>query len=167
MSLIKQFARIFALMSLVALLSQPAHAQFSLDQTSSIDLDNALNEIMPLLEEREHPFHKNGFEKTKQLALDGNAAANYLVGLAYTTDKPVATDKNKAIQFFEIASNSGIPSADYQLGLIYIKKPKEERSTETVNLSKIHLTKAAEAGHALAQYLLSKQLGGLNPQAQH
>ena len=87
----------------------------------------------------------------KPLAQQGNAAAQYSMGLLYDQGKGVEQDTGKALQFFQQAVAQNLPAAQYYLGIKYFAGLGIDKN---INKARTLLTQAAEQEHLLAQYNL-------------
>ena len=91
------------------------------------------------------------FEKTKELAENGNAKAQNNLGLMYHFGKGVEEDYSEAVRWFTKSAEQGDADAQYNLGLMYKKgKGVGADYAEAVRWWE----KAAEQGDADAQYML-------------
>ena len=83
-----------------------------------------------------------------QLAEQGDAQAQFNLGLIYYKGEGVRQDKQKAVEWYRKAAEQGDARAQYNLGLMYDKgdgvRQDKQKAVEW-------LTKAAEQGHARAQ----------------
>ena len=64
-------------------------------------------------------FYLTALQLATQEALNGDHAAQALLGILYQNGAAVPRDLQKAREWYEIASNNGNPQATYQLGLFY------------------------------------------------
>ena len=64
-------------------------------------------------------FYLTALQLATEDALNGDHAAQALLGVLYQNGAAVPRDLTKAREWFEIASNNGNPQATYQLGLFY------------------------------------------------
>jgi uncharacterized protein len=104
----------------------------------------------------------------RPLAEQGNAIAQFNLGLMYVNGEGVRQNYSKAFGWFRSAADQGLLDAQNNLGLMYLSglSPlnmfvSDPRSADAVK--KIHLAsavewfrKAADQGHALAQYNLGR-----------
>ena len=89
-----------------------------------------------------------GYQKA---AAQGNADAQYMLGLAYATGEGVPKDAAYAVEWYQKAAVQGNAAAQYMLGLIYATGkgvPKDAAMAAS------WYTKAAAQGNAAAQYNL-------------
>lgn len=61
------------------------------------------------------------FEKTKAMALSGNALAQHDFGLVHLNGELVPKDDAEAVKWFTKAANQGLAIAQNQLGLIHLE----------------------------------------------
>ena len=87
----------------------------------------------------------------RALAEQGNAAAQYTLGLHYSQGNGVARDMVEAVKWTRKAAEQGMAAAQYNLACCYAEGDGPQKDmTEAVKW----LRKAAEQGHADAQYHL-------------
>lgn len=95
------------------------------------------------------------FKETLREAQNGDAEAQYNLGLMYYNGYGVRQDKSEAVNWYRKAAEQGHASAQFNLGLMYGKgEGVKQDYTEAVNW----LRKAARQGDTDAQELL-KELG--------
>ena len=103
------------------------------------------SQVQPLIEE------KAEIVKLKILAEQGNAEAQYKLGLMYDMGKDVDQDYQKAFEWHEKSANQGLASSQSRLGSMY-------RYGKGVNINHSKASrwywKAAEQGDQDAQYLV-------------
>jgi TPR repeat protein len=92
----------------------------------------------------------NDFEATKNLAEQGDAGAQFHLGLMYGNGEGVPQNYEQAIKWYTKAAEQGLAQAQHNLGLIY------ERGQGVKNYQKAikWYTKAGEQGYAYAQFNL-------------
>ena len=61
------------------------------------------------------------FKETFQVAKQGNAKAQYNLGVMYENGRGVRQDYIQAVQWYRKAAEQGIAQAQYNLGLMYAK----------------------------------------------
>lgn len=71
------------------------------------------SQVQPLIEENSE------IVKLKRLAEQGNAEAQYKLGLMYDMGKDVDQDYNKAFEWYEKSANQGLASSQSKLGSMY------------------------------------------------
>ena len=87
----------------------------------------------------------------KPLAEQGNASAQYNLGVMYDNGQGVSEDDEEAVKWYTLAAEQGNPQSQGNLGVMYEHGqgvPKDDK--EAVKWYRL----AAEQGHASAQYLL-------------
>ena len=92
----------------------------------------------------------------QEQAKDGDATAQYNLGICYYNGDGVAVDKAEAIKWFRKAAEKGRPESQTMLGMCYLNgEGVAADKTEAVKW----LWKAAEQGYLLAQEELEKISG--------
>lgn len=92
-------------------------------------------------------------ETVQRAAVQGDAEAQYSLGLAYKNDEGVGRDDAEAARWWLQAAEQGHADAQYRLGLAYRDGEGVDRDhTEAAQL----WLQAAEQGHAYAQYWLGE-----------
>ncbi len=86
------------------------------------------------------------------LAAEGNSAAQYSIGLLYDQGKGVKKDPQRALKYFQSASDQDLAVAQYYLGMKYFAG-----LDVTKNMTKAHhlLNKAAQSDYLNAQFQLA------------
>ncbi|MBF1271437.1 MAG: sel1 repeat family protein, partial [Neisseria sp.] len=59
------------------------------------------------------------FQETLQVAKQGNAQAQFNLGLMYANGQGVRQDDAQAVQWFRKAAEQGVAEAQYNLGVMY------------------------------------------------
>ena len=96
-------------------------------------------------------YSQNSLFSLMQEATDGNASAQFNIGLMYDTGNGVPQDSREAIKWYTKAAEQEDDSAQYNLGWMYdTGKGIPQDYKEAVKW----YTKAAEQGHAKAQHNL-------------
>ena len=91
------------------------------------------------------------FEETKRLAEQGDASAQYNLGVMYSFGRGVPENYAEAVRWWRLAAEQGIARAQYELGAMYeIGLGVPENDVEAVKWYRL----AAEQGYASAQYKL-------------
>ena len=91
-------------------------------------------------------------EQLRQAAEDGDAEAQYNLGLMYAKGEGVAEDDREAVKWTRLAAEQGLAAAQFNLGLMYDKgEGVAEDDREAVKWYRL----AAEQGLAAAQYNLA------------
>ena len=73
---------------------------------------------------------KRLFEEEQVLAEQGNARAQYFLGLMYNEGKGVPKDQKEAFKWYRLAADQGDASAQYNLALMYgngVGVPKDDK----------------------------------------
>ncbi len=86
------------------------------------------------------------------LASEGNAAAQYSIGLLYDQGKGVKKDSKRAIQYFQSASDQNLAVAQYYLGMKYFAGLGVTKDTTQ---ARHLLNKAAKNDYIKAQFQLA------------
>ena len=94
---------------------------------------------------------KLSIEQLTQEAKQGDAEAQYKLGVAYYEGKGVLLNFRKAAHWFLQASEQGHVRAQYNLGLCYNNGQGVPKNHD---VSRNLITQAAEQGYAEAQYFL-------------
>lgn len=92
---------------------------------------------------------EQGVAILRPMAQDGNAEAQFLLGLAYDDGRGVARDRRRALDLFEAAAAQGHSDAAYLAGLAHYRgrgtPADKDRAVD-------YIRQAADAGHAAARY---------------
>lgn len=91
------------------------------------------------------------FSQTQRLADEGEAIAQYDLGLLYHQGKDVRQDYTKAVEWYGKAANQGHADAQTILGVMY---ESGKGVTQDYAKAKQWYEKAAHQGQAVAQYYL-------------
>jgi ankyrin repeat protein len=116
--------------------------------------DNAPESKLPvdlkrlLLEEQYHQFN----DKLRPLAKQGNAAAQYQLGINYQKGLGLRADSSSALYWFELAARQQHAKAQFSAALLLLEKPGEQ------DRGRQYLADAAGNGHSMAAKRL-KALG--------
>ena len=119
------------------------------------DLQGVANDESYPLEERDEAA-----EQLEQLAEDGDAYAQYIIGTAYRDGGLLIPDMVKAQKLLERAAEQGLDAAQYALGKLYLSD-----DTDIHDSAKgiYWLKRSADNGNDFAAYRLSKEyLSGKN-----
>ena len=73
------------------------------------------------LNARDRGDYKTAIEKLKPLAEQGDALAQYNLGLMYYIGLGVTLDLKEAVKWYRLAAEQGIGSSQHNLGLMYTK----------------------------------------------
>ncbi len=93
------------------------------------------------------------FDQTQRLASQGDASAQYKLGLMYIYGEGVDSDSTKAIEWFKKAGNQGHAEALYEIGSRYHYGLSVDKDfTKAVEWYE----KAGNQGHAESQYKVAK-----------
>ena len=96
-------------------------------------------------------YGQSDFEETKRLAEQGNASAQYNLGVMYSFGRGVPENYAEAVRWWRLAAERGIARAQYELGAMYeIGLGVPENDVEAVKWYRL----AAEQGYSSAQYKL-------------
>jgi uncharacterized protein len=95
--------------------------------------------------------YAKAFKEFKTLAEQGDAGAQFKVGLTYYTGQGIPRDYLEALAWFKKAAQQGHPLAQYDAGYMYEKG--EGTPQDYVEAAKYY-RQAAEQGNQLAQYSL-------------
>ena len=119
------------------------------------DLQSAANdESYPLVERDE------AAEQLEQLAEDGDAYAQYIIGTAYRDGGLLIPDTAKAQKFLECAAKQEIDAAQYALGKLYLS---DDADVHDPAKGIYWLKRSADNGNDFAAYRLGKEyLSGKN-----
>jgi S1-C subfamily serine protease len=94
---------------------------------------------------------KKGFEQTKKEAEQGDAVAQFNLGLMYANGDGVPQDYKEVVKWYRLAADQGLAYAQFNLGLMYANGdgvPQDYK--EVVKWWRL----AAEQGHVKAQFNL-------------
>lgn len=90
------------------------------------------------------------------LAEDGDARAQFNVGLLYDEGLGVEKDPQQARQWWSKAAEQGLLAAGYNLALLELEQAASEDGEGDLETALAHLRQTAEAGHLPARYTLGK-----------
>ena len=113
---------------------------------SSSVADNTAESKLPidlkrlLLEEQYHQFN----DKLRPLAKEGNAAAQYQLGINYQKGLGLGADSSRALYWFELAARQQHAKAQFSAALLLLEKPGEQ------DRGRQYLANAGANGHAMA-----------------
>ena len=97
------------------------------------------------------PAKTQDIEQLRKAAEQGNASAQYSLGVMYNTGEGVPQDYQEAVSWYHKAAEQGHASAQYNLGVRYVNgEGVPQDYQEAVSWWR----KAAEQGDAIAQYNL-------------
>ena len=113
------------------------------------DLQSVANDDRFPLEERDEAA-----EQLEQLAEDGDAYAQYIIGTAYRDGGLLIPDTAKAQKFLECAAKQEIDAAQYALGKLYLSDDADVRDSAK---GIYWLKRSAENGNTYAAYQLGKE----------
>ncbi len=94
------------------------------------------------------------------LALDGDPAAQTLIGEIYSRGLGVRRDIAKATEWYEKAAEQNVPEALFQLAMILLDGGPEFRDRDRAFSL---MERAADAGHRLARFNFAQMLGQRSP----
>ena len=119
------------------------------------DLQSVANDESFPLEERDEAA-----EQLEQLAEDGDADAQYIIGTAYRDGGLLIPDTAKAQKFLECAAEQDLDAAQYALGKLYLSDDADVRDPAK---GIYWLKRSADSGNDFAAYRLGKEyLSGKN-----
>ena len=95
--------------------------------------------------------YATAFEEWMPLAEQGNASAQYSLGVMYRNGDDVTQDYNSALNWYILAAEQGHDDAQFKLGLMYDMGIGANRDISTAIM---WYTFAAEQGNTSAQYRL-------------
>jgi TPR repeat protein len=96
-------------------------------------------------------FSQTGFEITKSLAEQGNAPAQYNLGVIYANGRGVPQNDADAVKWYRLAAEQRYAQAQYNLGVRYATgQGVPQNDADAVKWYRL----AAEQGYAQAQYNL-------------
>ncbi|MFI3227963.1 MAG: MobP3 family relaxase [Clostridia bacterium] len=99
-------------------------------------------------------------EKMEKLAEDGNAFAQYFMGLEYQKSELVLPDVKKSAYYIELASQQNYPLAQFELGRLLLANDTEIRD---ISRGETWLEKSADLGNESAiKFLAHEYLTGEN-----
>ncbi|MEO3389174.1 tetratricopeptide repeat protein [Mesorhizobium sp. CAU 1741] len=94
------------------------------------------------------------------LALDGDPAAQALIGEIYSSGLGVRRDMAKAVEWYGKAAEQDVPEALFQLAMILLDGGAEFRDEERAFSL---MERAADAGHRLARFNFAQMLADRDP----
>jgi hypothetical protein len=104
----------------------------------------------------EHGDYKTALQEFRQLAEQGQAAAQHKLGVMYTKGEGVPQDDAEAMQWYRRAADQGFAKAQFNLGAMYASgKGAPQDEAEAV----VWFRRAAEQGQGP---MIVRELGGLN-----
>ena len=132
------------------------------------DMQTKLNAVIELCEEgdpemcaflgKEFYFGMNvdqdldrAFRYLNVAAKDGDAISQFLVGFMHWSGRGTEPDQDKALEWFLLASEQGVPEAMYNVAKILLAKDEEKNREEAINW----LKRSARAGYDTAYDMLS------------
>ena len=84
-------------------------------------------------------------------AKDGDAMSQFLLGFMYWSGRGTEPDQDKALDWFLLASDQGVPEAMYNVAKILLAKDEEKNREEAIEW----LKRSANAGYDTAYDMLS------------
>ena len=97
-----------------------------------------------------HLSYANDINQYRKAAEQGDATAQYNLGLMYARGQGVVKSDKEAVKWFQKAAEQGHATAQYNLGLMYALGQGVVKSDKKAAFKWVR--KAAEQGHAAAQY---------------
>ena len=97
------------------------------------------------------PIEAQNIEQTRKAAAQGDAEAQFILGLKYTSGEGVPQDHSEAVKWYRKAAEQGLANAQYNLGFKYYNgEGVPQDHSEAVKWWAL----AAAQGDAEAQYIL-------------
>ena len=129
------------------------------------DRDTAVAEAVEYAEDEEE-ITEQDVEELKKKAEQGDADAQYNLGLCYETGEVVERDYKEAVKWYKMAAEQGHADAQFNLGFCYANV--KELGLGLAEAMEWY-EKAAEQGHVLARYTLALSYypGGGPGQGEH
>ena len=126
------------------------------EQISTYDMSYACQDLQSVANDESYPLKERdeAAEQLEQLAEDGDAYAQYIIGTAYRDGGLLIPDTAKAQKFLECAAKQEIDAAQYALGKLYLSD-----DTDVHDSAKgiYWLQRSADNGNDYAAYRLGKE----------
>lgn len=100
--------------------------------------------------------YAKALEIWRPMAEEGDARAQFNVGLIYDEGLGVERDREKAREWWSMAAEQGLLTAGYNLALLEIEQATDEDGGGDIEQALANLRETAEAGHLPARYTLGK-----------
>ena len=126
------------------------------EQISTYDMSYVCQDLHSVANDDRFPLEKRdeAAEQLKQLAEDGDAYAQYIIGTAYRDGGLLIPDTAKAQKFLECAAKQEIDAAQYALGKLYLS---DDADVHNPAKGIYWLKRSADNGNDYAAYWLGKE----------
>ena len=132
------------------------------EQISTYDMNYECQDLQSIANDDSFPLEERdeAAEQLEQLAEDGDAHAQYIIGTAYRDGGLLIPDTAKAQKFLECAAKQEIDAAQYALGKLYLSDDADIHDSAK---GIYWLKRSADSGNDYAAYRLGKEyLSGKN-----
>ena len=132
------------------------------EQISTYDMSYECQDLQGVANDKSFPLEERdeAAEQLEQLAEDGDAYAQYVIGTAYRDGGLLIPDMAKAKKFLERAAEQEIDAAQYALGKLYLSNDADVHDPAK---GIYWLKRSADNGNDFAAYRLGKEyLSGKN-----
>ena len=132
------------------------------EQISAYDMSYACQDLQGVANDESFPLEERdeAAEQLEQLAEDGDAYAQYIIGTAYRDGGLLIPDTAKAQKFLECAAEQDLDVAQYALGKLYLS---DDADVHDPAKGIYWLKRSADSGNDFAAYRLGKEyLSGKN-----
>ena len=132
------------------------------EQISTYDMSYACQDLQSVANDESYPLEERDVaaEQLEQLAEDGDAYAQYIIGTAYRDGGLLIPDTVKAQKLLERAAKQEIDAAQYALGKLYLSDDADVHDSAK---GIYWLKRSADNGNDFAAYRLGKEyLSGKN-----
>ena len=126
------------------------------ERISTYDMSYACQDLQSVANDESFPFveRDEAAEQLEQLAEDGDAYAQYIIGTAYRDGGLLIPDTAKAQKFLECAAKQEIDAAQYALGKLYLS---DDADVHDPAKGIYWLKRSADNGNDFAAYRLGKE----------
>ena len=141
---------------------EDAEMQDDGEQISVYDMSYACQDLQSVANDESYPLEERdeAAEQLEQLAEDGDAYAQYIIGTAYRDGGLLIPDAAKAQKFLERAAEQDLDAAQYALGKLYLS---DDADVHDPAKGIYWLKLSADSGNNHAAYRLGKEyLSGKN-----
>ena len=141
---------------------EDAEMQDDGEQISVYDVSYACQDLQSMANDDSFPLDERdeAAEQLEQLAEDGDAYAQYIIGTAYRDGGLLIPDTAKAQKFLECAAKQEIDAAQYALGKLYLS---DDADVHNPAKGIYWMKRSADSGNDFAAYRLGKEyLSGKN-----
>ena len=141
---------------------EDAEMQDDGEQISAYDMSYACQDLQSVANDESFPLEERdeAAEQLEQLAEDGDAYAQYIIGTAYRDGGLLIPDTAKAKKLLERAAEQDLDAAQYALGKLYLS---DEADVHDSAKGIYWLKRSADNGNDYAAYRLGKEyLSGKN-----